>query len=1707
DGSAAVGTVSSLNSLTGGAVGDMVSSNGLLELSNHNVVVASPNWGGTRGAATLISGVNGQIFGEAPGTFGAEVSATNSLVGSAGDERVSSGGLLGVGTKDGSGLSANYLVLSPVWGNTADATSFGTLTNRFGAVSWGNGAAGLQGAVSAANSLVGDHAGDYIGSYHSANSRGASQLYNVDGYFDGLSLVNTPWVANLSATVDVLANGNYVVRSASADGGKGAVTWADGGAGVSGTVTAANSLVGSVADVMTSSMAVNTHADGRVYQDTTYKMTTVGDHVGLLGQELGDSSYVVASPFWNGGRGALTWVSDIGANRTGTVGAGQSLVGSTPDTYSTTPIASTLVTDASIPGGASVLPIYAVIPGDHLGMTVAAGTYFNAVDSKLNSDTTKGTTSVLPVGPLLMATASQIVQTTLATWNTGGKLTGFNYSMAQPELDAVLLSNGNLLVGSAGWNNAGVREAGAVTFVSQGTGLANGALSADNSLVGSHAFDRVGIALAMVPSGAYPDSATAVTELAQGGYVMLNSSWNNGGTLNPTTSKVIRDVGNGMGYAILGSSTAGVVGTVSADTALVGSQYKDEVGNGGVTALPNGNYAVSSPYWANGSAAHAGAVSWGSGSGGAVGAVSASNSLVGSQTDDQVGLDYMGWGHPVQVLADGNYIVSSMTWANGAAANAGAVTWVDASNGHVFGTGSTGAAVSAANSLVGTQEGDFIGYDDIAVLAGGRYAVASSYWANGDQVQAGAVTFGQAGGVAGAVSAANSLVGTLAGSGVGGYRYDPITGLYPGGVQILTNEAGTFTNYLVTSPNWSDPVTGEQHVGAVTWVDGSTGYVYGSSGIGNRGAEISWQNSLVGSHAGDSVGGVFNGVGPTALVATIGGVQVRTGDALVTSSSVRTGDLFGAVTLIAGDTGMAGRIGWRNSILGFNDAAQRHTGALNVAVLPYAATADEAVSYRPLIWTTASSTASDNASLKVLSVVNEATATPYGTVGHGGDSTAANDGAAWASNGAFLGNSAQLSGYGYTGDASNGLLAFGTFGDAENVVITPFTLTSLLNAGTNVTLQANNDISVLKPIIVSAGGNGGNLRFEAGRSIDIDADIFTDNGDFSAVANQSHANGVLNASGLNTHIAQQFDSDRYGSAHLSMARDVTINTGSGSTSLELLESTDKAKSVQLWNGIGFGVQSLAGDANGDILLGSVTAGNLLVNNAGGAASVSGDILTNASGQVSLLKGGLLDGRFDLRAWRDVVLGNAVDLTQTVRVDQSNGGSGAIALTLQSDQGDVGVGADMLSSATIATHGGDITIGGGGALDGNGRPVGAGKADDGAAGNGFVRSAGVSVTGISNLDSGSGAVRLTGTGNGVDSSGVMIESYDPDTLIALSGSTIAITGRRGMVGYNGAAITLFGANIGDSLATNAIDLRATGYGESGGSIESTWNVFYFGTAGSVLTVASADASSTAQFGGGSKAVAGGLWVAGDGGMGGGGMLGSLLRGSAGVSSVVLGAFDQVGSTTLQNVNMAVFGGGIFANVDVAVRGGAGGLAVLGASNDFTTISAGHSLTLSAGNGGTLDLGTSTVKAKELHLAAQGTGSVITQTIGGKVTSTSLLFDAADATVALANTGNTFGTVAGNVGSGQIVSGGTLHVGTVHSVAGLTSTATLRLRAASDLVLDRAVTSTNGDLTLVAGNSFVNNVALDQGLLTPNGRYLVYSQAPTNLGNGDSARGMS
>src|SRR5262249_32460369 len=130
---------------------------------------------------------------------------------------------------------------------------------------------------------------------------GAAYLFN--GLTGALisSLVGSSADDQVGTDVVDLGNGNYVVSSSNWNGTRGAATWGSGTTGVSGVVSATNSLIGSSA----------------------------GDFVGDGVFALQNGNYVVGSPSWNSDRGAATWGSGT-TGVTGAVSAANSLVGTTP---------------------------------------------------------------------------------------------------------------------------------------------------------------------------------------------------------------------------------------------------------------------------------------------------------------------------------------------------------------------------------------------------------------------------------------------------------------------------------------------------------------------------------------------------------------------------------------------------------------------------------------------------------------------------------------------------------------------------------------------------------------------------------------------------------------------------------------------------------------------------------------------------------------------------------------------------------------------------------------------------------------------------------------------------------------------------------------------------------------------------------------------------------------------------------------------------------------------------------------------------------------------------------------------------------------------------------------------------------------------------------------------------------------------------------
>ena len=176
-----------ISSLFGSRTGDFAD-NFIVPVGVGNFVVVNPSWDNgsvsNAGAVTWMSGT---------ATVTSVVSAANSLVGT------TAGDIIGSVPNEDDGLLAlnvvtltngNYLVASPYWNN-------GSIRGA-GAVTWGNGASGVVGPVSATNSLVGTTEFDFVG-------------YRWEHYDDGRTYS--------SESIDTLAQGNYVVSSPSWDNG------------------------------------------------------------------------------------------------------------------------------------------------------------------------------------------------------------------------------------------------------------------------------------------------------------------------------------------------------------------------------------------------------------------------------------------------------------------------------------------------------------------------------------------------------------------------------------------------------------------------------------------------------------------------------------------------------------------------------------------------------------------------------------------------------------------------------------------------------------------------------------------------------------------------------------------------------------------------------------------------------------------------------------------------------------------------------------------------------------------------------------------------------------------------------------------------------------------------------------------------------------------------------------------------------------------------------------------------------------------------------------------------------------------------------------------------------------------------------------------------------------------------------------------------
>ena len=771
-----------------------------------------------------------------------------------------------------------------------------------------------------------------------------------------------------------------------------------------------------------------------------------------------------------------------------------------------------------------------------------------------------------------------------------GTISAVNSLVGSSPNDAVgsnvtALTNGNYVVSSGYWDkvnadNTIVADAGAVTW---GNGIKGtvGRVSELNSLVGSTKNDCI---------GSNDSGSNDVTALPNGNYVVCSGYWDNGKAVN-------------AGAVTWCGGFGGTIGTVSAENSLVGSKTGNQVGWGSaaITTLKNSNYVVLSALWDNGTAANAGAVTWCSGLGGTVGIVSTANSLVGSSKNDYIGSDDSA-SNNIKALANGNYVVSSKYWDNGAVADVGSVIWCN-------GLGGTVGVISPSNSLTGSLANDCIG-SSVTALSNGHYVVGSPNWNNA----AGAVCWGngETGGtrLTGTISADNSLIGSSPNDCIG----TSVTALSNG-------------HYVVGSPHWNNGA------GSVSWANGETG---GTRLVGT----ISADNSLTGSSPND-------GIGLNVTTLTNGNFVVSSGywDKVNADKSIVAD--AGAVTFGNGLGGTVGAVNAANSLIGSskNDyAGSDNSGSNNVSALTngnYVVSSkywdnDKTVNAGAVSWGNgffgtvgAISTTNSLVGSKIGNQVGTVTVLPTGnyvvTSPLWDNGSASNAGAVTFGNG-LGGTVGKVTSFNsMTGSTKEDQVGSGgitplivgnmkwcfvvsspawlhntgrvdivtplpvtqTYSSnpgADNT-FTPDEITALLNTGDNVVLKANNDITVNSAILTgNQSSKSGDLALDAGRSILVNASISTSNGNLSLVANDTVENGVVDA----------FRSQ--GSAVITMASGSAINTGNGRVDIELRDGAGKTNRE-----------------SGDITLRDITANTI---NAVNYGPTTGSGITIASGTLA-----------------------------------------------------------------------------------------------------------------------------------------------------------------------------------------------------------------------------------------------------------------------------------------------------------------------------------------------------------------------------------------------------------------------------------------------------------------------------------------------------------
>ncbi len=1082
----AIGTLDYNNALVGTSATDHVGSGGLTVTSdNYYWILKSPQWSASRGAISIFEP------GSAP--VGYVSGSANSWVGT------NSGDQVGADMTFTQFANHDAVVVNRRFGASTPSTATGP-----GAITLITDPAMAYGTISSANSLVGTLSTDGAGmtvqgfsttGYGTGTVSDTSNIVVSNAAWNdyrgfvtlirqGQTLVTSPGlISNLNSLVGTTgggvsagdrvgssimavygaSSGTLIIRSPYWAGGTGAYTFGNLGTGTlaAGDLGGANSLIGTaVGDLALSSATLYTNQYD--YTGTTTAINSIAA-----------GHAVLVAPDYLGGKGAIVNI-DLSNPLKGILDGTKALVGGTTSDHignggvralNNSTGNGMLVFSPSLNTGAGGVTALATGAASFVGTLTAGNSFLGANANDGVGASASSTVFELDNGRLIFVTPAY----------AGGK-------GAVTLLDASGVAGnigvGNSLVGStvgdfSGWSLLRYNLNGSTVYygnyaylaLPQWTNIASTASSAGALL------NIIGTAATPAPTGIIGTGNALVG--THGGDQVGNNLSSNINISSDGTSIFMPSWNAGAGLLTFTVTGAAIAGNVDAPTAgansvlgtAAGDFYNYELVNGttGRRTLIASNYGGGSGAVFNVNIA----------SGFASGTLDSNNALVGASTSDHVGSSgYYGFGN-------NGLVIGSSTWGN----SAGALTLSDANG--IFATG----IVGSGNSLVGANAWDRVGANvyDAVEQDNGKLVVLSRYWGSGSTTASsgkGAITLLQSPYQAhGVIDATNSLVGTVVGDGAG-YQYQ----------NVYDTASGGYNHVVLYNQNYNGGR------GMVTAVDATSA----SSPHGT----INETNALVGTNTTDHVGQYVD-INPG-----YGGSLADYSNYVVRSPSWSSGS--GAITTASVLAPVTGFVNSANSLVGSQAGDMLGSGSLS-----------RSNSSAPLYYTTSTTLGGNRGGVVFIQRLNATgmispANTVLGTSTAGGSVNVVQDGAGLM-RAIFSAGSGKIvyidpAGLGSAGGSTGALTGGGlAFGDAagSDVTISPQTITALTNNGTQVHLQANNDILVNAAITTqSATNNAGTLILEAGRSILLNANITTGGGDLGLIANSSGANAAYRDAGV-----------------------------------------------------------------------------------------------------------------------------------------------------------------------------------------------------------------------------------------------------------------------------------------------------------------------------------------------------------------------------------------------------------------------------------------------------------------------------------------------------------------------------------------------------------------------------------------------------------------